>query len=58
MKAVHPGGVVLRRGLIASGIALQFAFAYYLDWLPSIGWGGKPKAVTSPRPSAALPAPG
>ncbi len=58
MKVVHPGGVSYDAALIASGIALQFAFAYYLDWLPRIGWGGKPKAVTSPRPSAALPAPG
>jgi hypothetical protein len=30
MKVVHPGGVSYDAALIASGIALQFAFAYYL----------------------------
>jgi hypothetical protein len=58
LKVVSPGGVLTDALLIGSGIALQFAFAYYLDWLPRIGWGGKPKAAASPRPGTALPAPG
>jgi hypothetical protein len=41
MKIVSPGGVVYDTVLISTGIALQFAFAYYLEWLPKIGWGGR-----------------
>lgn len=46
MKIVSPGGILYDAALISTGIALQFALAYYLEWLPSIGWGKtKPKAA-------------
>ena len=47
MKMVSPGGLFYDTVLISTGIALQFAFAYYLEWLPKIGWGGKPAAQSS-----------
>lgn len=50
MKTVSPGGLVYDTVLIATGIALQFALAYYLDWLPKLGWGRKPAA---PEPAKA-----
>lgn len=61
---------LLDAGLIAGGIALQFALAYYLEWLPTIGWNGraatrsgdvrKPAAASAPAlvPSHALPVAG
>lgn len=59
MKIVSPGGFVYDTVLISTGIALQFAFAYYLEWLPKIGWGGRRPAdrmasgfAQSPRGSA------
>jgi hypothetical protein len=33
MKVVSPGGLLFDSVLIATGIGLQFGFAYYLDWL-------------------------
>lgn len=50
MKVVSPGGLLYDTILISTGIALQFGFAYYLEWLPRIGWGGKKL-----QPVAALP---
>ncbi|NGN42310.1 succinyl transferase OpgC [Mesorhizobium sp. CGMCC 1.15528] len=47
MKMVSPGGLFYDTVLISTGIALQFGFAYYLEWLPKIGWGGKPAAQSS-----------
>ncbi|MCV3238758.1 OpgC family protein [Mesorhizobium sp. ZC-5] len=47
MKTVSPGGLFYDSILMSAGIALQFALAYYLDWLPKIGWGGK-----KPKPAA------
>ncbi|WP_394887724.1 OpgC family protein [Mesorhizobium sp. AaZ16] len=44
MKIVSPGGFVYDAILLSTGIALQFAFAYYLEWLPRIGWGGRQPA--------------
>jgi len=41
--------------LIGTGLALQFALAFWLEFLPTIGWGGKPVVQASPRPT---PAPG
>ena len=41
MKTVSPGGFAYDTVLISTGVALQFAYAYYLDWLPKIGWGGQ-----------------
>ena len=67
LKTVSPGGLVYDSILISIGVALQFAFAYYLEWLPRMGWGGKPAvqktlpertrkaaATTSGAPAASL----
>lgn len=51
MKTIDPGGLRFDTLLVVTGIALQFAFAYYLEWLPRIGWGGrktKPVAAQAP----------
>ena len=44
MKLVNPGGLPYDALLIATGVVMQFALAYYLEWLPTIGWGKKPAA--------------
>jgi hypothetical protein len=54
MKVVSPGGLLYDAILISTGIALQFGFAYYLEWLPRIGWGGKKQQPVAALPSAAL----
>ncbi|TIL70963.1 MAG: hypothetical protein E5Y81_16810, partial [Mesorhizobium sp.] len=54
MKVVSPGGLLYDAILISTGIALQFGFAYYLEWLPRIGWGGKTRQSGAALPSAAL----
>ncbi len=55
MKLVNPGGLPYDTLLIATGIVVQFALAYYLEWLPSIGWGKngviKPAAIVEPKPA-------
>jgi hypothetical protein len=51
MKTVSPGGILYDAILISTGIALQFGLAYYLEWLPKIGWGGT-KARPAPAPHA------
>ncbi len=59
VKVMNPGGLLDDTLLIASGIMAQFALAYYLEWLPRIGWGRpvqqvtKPKSVVTGRPVAA-----
>jgi hypothetical protein len=51
MKTVSPGGILYDAILISTGIALQFGLAYYLEWLPKIGWGGtKTRPASSSRP--------
>lgn len=45
MKLINPGGFAYDSLLIAAGIAMQFALAYYLEWLSGIGWSGKSKPV-------------
>lgn len=53
MKTVSPGGLFYDSILMSTGIALQFALAYYLAWLPRIGWGGKkPRPATASRTTA------
>ena len=55
MKVVSPGGLLYDAILISTGIALQFGFAYYLEWLPRIGWGGKKlQPIATLPPAAAL----
>ncbi|RCL02262.1 MAG: hypothetical protein JSC189_000575 [Candidatus Tokpelaia sp. JSC189] len=38
LKKVNPGGIPYDTLLIATGIVVQFALAYYLEWLGMIGW--------------------
>lgn len=41
MKFINPGGgFFYDASLIAAGIAMQFALAYYLEWLSGTGWSG------------------
>jgi len=44
LRVVYPVSLSFDTLLIASGIMAQFALVYYLEWLPRIGWGGKPVA--------------
>lgn len=44
LKIVNPGGTPYDALLIAIGISMQFALAYYLEWLSRIGWNGKPRS--------------
>lgn len=48
LKTVYVGGLVFDSSLIAGGVLLQFALAYWLQWLPAIGWDGKP-AQSGPK---------
>lgn len=48
VKVMNPGGLLDDTLLVASGIMAQFALAYYLEWLPRIGWGGRPVQKPSP----------
>ncbi|RUU95590.1 hypothetical protein EOB36_32130 [Mesorhizobium sp. M6A.T.Cr.TU.017.01.1.1] len=47
MKLINPGGFAYDSLLIAAGIAMQFALAYYLEWLSGLGRSGKSKPVRS-----------
>jgi hypothetical protein len=51
VKVMNPGDVLDDTLLIASGIMAQFALAYYLEWLPSIGWGKRPAQAAQPAKS-------
>jgi hypothetical protein len=55
---VYERSFVFDTSLLAGGIAAQFALAYWLSWLPEIGWSGKkPAARPQPREaSGVLPA--
>lgn len=58
LKHALPATLALDTVLIAGGIAAQFALAYWLNWLPTIGWGGKAvpaKAKAESVPGAAKP---
>ncbi len=58
MKTVSPGGLLYDTVLISTGIALQFALAYYLEWLPKIGWGARKSTSGEPaRPMPMAPRP-
>ncbi|WP_292649157.1 OpgC domain-containing protein, partial [Mesorhizobium sp.] len=50
MKLINPGGFAYDSLLIAAGIAMQFALAYYLEWLSGLGRSGKSKPVRSEAP--------
>ncbi|UVK37363.1 OpgC family protein [Mesorhizobium sp. AR10] len=51
LKLINPGGVAYDSLLISAGIAMQFALAFYLEWLSGIGWSGKSKPVRTETPS-------
>ncbi|PAQ01071.1 MAG: hypothetical protein E5Y88_15840 [Mesorhizobium sp.] len=50
MKLINPGGFAYDSLLIAAGIAMQFALAYYLEWLSGIGQSGRSKPARSEAP--------
>ena len=55
MKFINPGGgLPYDASLITAGVAMQFALAYYLEWLSGIGWSGKRK----PAQNEVQPLPG
>jgi hypothetical protein len=56
MKLVNPGGMPYDALLIATGVVMQFALAYYLEWLPTIGWGKKPAAKPATAEGTKVPA--
>ncbi|RVC53452.1 hypothetical protein EN779_27335, partial [Mesorhizobium sp. M4B.F.Ca.ET.088.02.2.1] len=53
LKLINPGGFAYDTLLISAGIAMQFALAFYLEWLSGIGsLGRKPARGEAPaRPS-------
>ncbi|WP_436174538.1 OpgC family protein [Mesorhizobium sp. LjNodule214] len=50
MKRINPGGLAYDTLLIAAGIAMQFALAFYLEWLSGIGSSGKKSARSETAP--------
>ena len=54
MKLINPGGFAYDSLLISAGIAMQFALAFYLEWLSGIGWSGK-KPVRKEAPPFTRP---
>lgn len=40
LKQVNHGGMPYDTLLVATGVTVQFALAYYLEWLGMIGWSG------------------
>jgi hypothetical protein len=55
MKTVSPGGLLYDVVLISTGVALQFALAYYLEWLSRLGRTATagPAEPAATRPPAA-----
>ncbi|MBZ9852380.1 OpgC family protein [Mesorhizobium sp. CA13] len=45
MKLINPGGLAYDSLLLAAGIAMQFALAFYLEWLSTIGGSGKARTT-------------
>ena len=45
MKLINPGGLAYDSLLLSAGIAMQFALAFYLEWLSTIGGAGKVRAA-------------
>jgi hypothetical protein len=50
VKVVYPETLAMDTVLITGGLLLQFAVAYHLEWLPTIGWGGKKVQPVRTRP--------
>ncbi|WP_192182640.1 OpgC family protein [Mesorhizobium amorphae] len=51
MKLINPGGLAYDTLLIAAGIAMQFALAFYLEWLSGIGSSGKKPVRSETAPA-------
>ncbi|GLS35340.1 membrane protein [Mesorhizobium tianshanense] len=54
MKLINPGGFAYDSLLLAAGIAMQFALAYYLEWLSGIGGKSKPVRGEAPPVDASF----
>lgn len=51
LKQINPGGFAYDSLLIAAGIAVQFALAYYLEWLSGLGLSAKRRPALTEAPS-------
>jgi len=51
MKQISAGGFAYDSLLLASGIGMQFALAFYLEWLSGIGWSGKARPARAATPA-------
>jgi hypothetical protein len=56
MKRLSPGGFIDDALLIATGIAIQFALAYYLEWLHGAGGSSRTKPAPVPKMAEGLAA--
>ncbi|MER9326797.1 OpgC family protein [Mesorhizobium sp. M0488] len=56
MKLINPGGLAYDGLLISAGIAMQFALAFYLEWLSAIGGSGKARTTQPVRASFGISA--
>lgn len=61
LKLINPGGFAYDSLLISAGIVMQFALAYYLEWLSGLSWSGKSRPAHNAAPpvhaaSFAMPA--
>lgn len=50
IRIASPGNPLDDTLLIVTGIAMQFALAYYLEWVSRLGWTDKIKPVREPQP--------
>ncbi|MER8753092.1 OpgC family protein [Mesorhizobium sp. M1050] len=50
LKLINPGGFAYDCLLISAGIAMQFALAYYLEWISGLGWSGKSRPARNVAP--------
>lgn len=58
IRIASPGNLMDDTLLIVTGIAMQFALAYYLEWVSRLGWIEKLKPAREPQPArAAAPLP-
>ena len=59
MKLVNPGGIAYDALLIVTGVIMQFALAYFIEWLSAIGLSGKKATAAAPpqREPWMLPSP-
>ena len=55
VKTVYVSSFSLDSLLIFGGLLIQFGLAYWLEWLPSIGWGGKKKVTAQAAAPVAKP---